>query len=263
MANSIVPNNPNSAPAVASENQQREERLRQRLAQILGADRWVVCDYPTVAPKGADEVQRLLKDRPAPVVAVGQGSSFPENFEPNSDTIILLTSELKHTLELSRSDQTLSVDSGYKIADVNDFLENNGFIVPALKRFSRGSVGGRLASVSSRPFGSRHDGWIQSLLGLDVIMPSGEYLKMGGQCIKDVAGYDLKHLFTGSKGNIGIIVKAIFRACPISSYTFKEDDHTTPDKNTNSQKHEPPTSSRFSPGWKRLLDPMGRMDQGA
>ncbi len=259
MADSLTPGKPGSG----ENNLTKEDQLRKRLIQILGADRWIACDYPTVAPNGADEVQKLLKERPAPVVAVGQGSSFPEDFEPNIDTIILLTSAFKSTFDLSEANQTLTVDAGYRIVDVNKNLRESGYVVPALSKFTAGSVGGRLASVSSRPLPNRHDGWIQSLLGLEVVMPSGEYFKMGGSCIKDVAGFDLKHLFTGSRGNIGIIVKATFRIYPISLFTNLEEMNTASEKARNIKEERTPAARSFSPGWKRLLDPMGRMDQGA
>lgn len=259
MPDPLTPNNPN----FAGENLTKEDQLRKRLMQILGADRWIVSDYPAVAPNGAEEVQKLLKERPAPVVTVGQGSSFPEDFEPNPETIIVITSAFKPTFELSKEDQTLTVDAGHKITTVNNNLRKSGFVVPALQRFSKGSVGGRLASISSRPIPNRHDGWVQSLLGLEVVMPSGEYLKMGGSCIKDVAGFDLKHLFTGSKGNIGIIVKATFRIFPTSSFKHIEDENTASDNSQSSDQFNIPAARSFSPGWKRLLDPMGRMDQGA
>jgi hypothetical protein len=89
------------------------------------------------------------------------------------------------------------------------------------------------------------------LLGLDVVLPSGELLSMGGKCIKDVAGYDLKHIFTGSRGTVGVIVAATLRCKPIESIQWEDPEYQLP------------KTKKFDPNWKRILDPLGRMHAGA
>lgn len=228
-----------------------QKKLQERLFELIGADRWVNGAYPAVEPVNADEVSHLLKGYPGPVIVVGNGTNFSADFDPGDETLVLLTRKLNEAPEVSHSNQVLTVQSGCSVNEINGVLSDEGFIVPALSRFEEGTVGGRLSSVSSRPNPEITDGWIQSLLGLEVVLPSGEILKLGGCCIKDVAGYDLKHLFTGTRGSAGVIVTAIFRCLPINSYS------------RNIQSPPPHSIGRFDTQWRRLIDPMGRMRPGA
>ena len=51
-------------------------------------------------------------------------------------------------------------------------------------------------------------------MGLEVALPNGEIIWMGNKCVKDVAGFNLKDLFIGSEGLLGIITKALLRLVP-------------------------------------------------
>jgi FAD/FMN-containing dehydrogenase len=240
-------NNPNESKVTNS-----LEELRSRVESILGVDRWVWGGkYPAVTPHNSDEVSRLLKGHPGMIMVVGSGSSFPDEFFPGDGVLVLLTSCIKSEFSVSDIDQTLIVSAGWAVEEVNRKLEDAGFIIPTLAGFLSGTVGGRLAAVSSRPVLNNSDGWIQSLLGLEVTLPSGEILELGGQCIKDVAGYDLKHFFTGSHGAIGVITQAIFRCLPKNSFS----------RDIQSDK-EIQSNSEFDPHWRKLFDPFGRMQAG-
>ena len=195
-------------------------KLRERLAELLNADRWVNGAYPIVEPHDKEEISKLLKGYPSPIVVVGSGCNFPNEFNPGPDTIVLLTRKIKSNFEISVKDQLVHVSAGWSVRDVNEKAKDKGYIIPALFRFKEGTVGGRLASYSSQPVKNSNDGWMQSLLGIEVALPSGEIFVCGGRNIKDVAGYDLKYLFTGSRGSMGVIVSANFRLYPERRFTM-------------------------------------------
>ncbi len=225
--------------------------LRLRLSSILGADRWVPGAFPTVAPTCIEETSKLLRGYSGSVMVVGSGSSFPGEFNPGRDTLILLTNRLKEQLDISEEDQTLTVSSGWEVPHVNSMLREAGFYVLSLTGLDKGTIGGRLAAIPSRPALDRGDGWIQSLLGLIVVLPSGEVVELGGRCIKDVAGYDMRHFFTGSRGTVGVIVKSVFRCRPLVDI----------DNNGNSQ--DLAQTGSYDPQWKRVFDPFSRMRPGS
>lgn len=228
-----------------------EDELRARIESILGADRWVTdVNYPAVAPRSGEEVSKLLKGHPGIIMVVGSGSSFSSDFRPGNDILILLTNLIRTEFSLSEADQTLDASVGWSISQVNSKLDEAGFIIPALLRFENGTVGGRLAEVSSCPTLDGVDGWIQALLALEVVLPSGEMIEFGSHCIKDVAGYDLKHFFTGSRGTVGVIIKAVFRCKPLDNNkkTAELIDHVA--------------TGGYDPRWKNVFDPFGRMQPG-
>ncbi|NQT34262.1 FAD-binding protein [bacterium] len=232
------------------ENQDTHE-LRLRLSSIIGADRWVPGPFPAVAPMNRNEISSLLKGYSDSIMVVGSGSSFTDDFNPGDETLILLTERVKDEFDISQGDQTIQVSAGWEIVEVNDKLAENSFIVPCLCRFDQGTIGGRLAGISSRPTLDMAEGWIHGLLGIEVVLPSGEMVLLGSHCIKDVAGYDLRHFFTGSRGTAGVIVSAIFRCRPRTKF-FEYHGHAADYLNPGS----------FDAQWRRVFDPFGRMKHG-
>ncbi len=230
-----------------------QERIRERLTELLKADRWVEGKYSAIAPATPEEVLTLLRHYPGSILTVGGGTSFPNDFNPGPEALIMLTFRLVDLFDISFPDQVLDVSAGHSIKSVNQRLETEGLYVPALKRFNAGTIGGRLGLHSSHPSTKHGSGWVQSLLGIEIALPSGKSAMFGSRCIKDVAGYDLRHVFTGSRGHAGIILKALFRCRPLTE--FHEDDLATMTEDLK-------PAGRLDPKWKRLFDPLGRMFPG-
>ncbi|MFC2150015.1 FAD-binding oxidoreductase [Calditrichota bacterium] len=224
--------------------------LRGRLKDILGIDRWVDAAYPAVAVESTEEVVKLMSGFPGQVMIVGQGTNFAHEFTPTSDCVVLFTQSLDKLLEFSVSDQTVAVSSGVPVSAVNETLAEQDYNVPALWQLDKGSVGGRLATIGSRQSEANETGWTQSLLGVTIINSAGDVIKLGGKCIKDVAGYNLMHMYTGSRGSYGVIVEAIFRCRPGVPERM-EDVAKIVATNLHDRK------------WKRVFDPAGRMLPGA
>jgi len=237
-------------PAPPGATTANPERLRERLTDLIGADRWVNSSRPAIAPATEEEVVKVLQRYPGEIMVIGSGTNFTEDFNPMSDALILLTARLSSHFVHSISDQTVEISAGMPVIDVRRRLAAVGHLVPALERFQTGTIGGRLAATPSRPDGHL-DGWAQSLLGLTIASPDGEFLSLGGSCIKDVAGYDLRHLYTGSRGSTGVILRAVFRCWPVEAWTAMHIEPSTP-----------PAPGRSDPTWKKLLDPKGRMRPG-
>jgi glycolate oxidase len=224
--------------------------LHTRLGEILGADRWVDGLHPAVCPNNVAEVSTLLGSYPGRVLVVGGGSNFPSDYTPPNEALTVLTGSLREINELDVADQVLRISAGWDVVDVNAQLALQGYVVPALTRFQRGTIGGRLAATSSLNRSAGADGWVHSLLGLTVVLPGGELLTLGGRCIKDVAGYDMRYMFTGSRGAVGIIVEALFRCIPS-------------DLIPSASETAIPSPGSYDPVWRRLFDPRERMQPGA
>ena len=234
----------------ASAERLPKDELRFRLCSILGADRWVPGSYPAVSPLSTDEVSKLLKGYSGSIMVVGNGSSFPEAFNPGRDTLILLTNRLEEHLEISNADQTITVSAGWEIGHVKSKLNEAGMFVEVLDYIEKGTIGGRLASISSRPSLEGTQGWIQDLLGILVVLPSGDVLEIGNRCIKDVAGYDIRHFFPGSRGAVGVITGVVFR-CKSLSVRYKVFSSLAQMR-----------VGSYDAQWRKVFDPFSRMKPG-
>lgn len=237
----------------AASSDEPADLKRQRLAELLGADRWVSGPFPTVAPVSTAEVSQLLAGTTGRLLVVGSGSNFPPDYTPPPGATVLLTSRLRETLEWSIADQTVTVSAGWLEAELNERLRTVDGAVPVLLRQAAGTVGGALASTRALGFRSGAMGWSGALLAATLVLPDGKVLRLGSSCLKDVAGYDLKQLLPGCRGCFGVITELTLRLRPLASL------------HPNLQVSEIPLRGRpeVSPAWAKIFDPQGRMAPGA
>lgn len=127
----------------------------------------------------------------------------------------LRTSALEGVVDYSPADMVVSVQAGVSLADLNALLATHGQILPLEVPYpARTTVGGLVAAA---PHGLARSGYGQVrdwLIGLDVVAPDGQPVKAGGRVVKNVAGYDLCKLYTGSLGTLGVITAATFKVRP-------------------------------------------------
>jgi len=78
------------------------------------------------------------------------------------------------------------------------------------------TIGGNVALNAGGPRGVKYGVTRDYLLGLEVVLPSGEVIRTGGKALKNVSGYDLTRLMCGSEGTLGIITEIILRLVPLA-----------------------------------------------
>ena len=83
------------------------------------------------------------------------------------------------------------------------------------RRFEICSIGGNLATNAGGLCCVKYGVTTDYVLGLEVVLADGRAVRLGGRTIKDVAGYDLKRLFVGSEGTLGVITEATLRLRPL------------------------------------------------
>ncbi|XP_039158371.1 D-2-hydroxyglutarate dehydrogenase, mitochondrial-like [Eucalyptus grandis] len=99
-------------------------------------------------------------------------------------------------------------EAGCILESLVNFLDNNGFIMP-LDLGSKGScqIGGNVSTNAGGLRLIRYGSLHANVLGLEAVLANGDVLDMLGTLRKDNTGYDLKHLFIGSEGSLGIVTK--------------------------------------------------------
>jgi len=130
---------------------------------------------------------------------------------PTRADVFLSTDRLIGIDEFDANEGVCHVRSGTPLADVHDEVNARGWELPLDPPGAGATVGGCLAAASIGPrafgFGRPRD----VLLGLEVCLASGERIRCGGRVVKNVTGYDLNKLFTGSFGTLGVIESAWLR----------------------------------------------------
>jgi glycolate oxidase FAD binding subunit len=155
---------------------------------------------------------RVLSERGMAALVCGGGSRLGQGNLLHWADIALEATGLDGILELDAEDGVVHVRAGTEIATLRESVRAAGWELPLDPPGAGSSVGGALASAAVGPrFGHpRH-----IVLGLEVTLASGARTRCGGRVVKNVTGYDLAKLYTGSFGSLGVIEAAWLRLFPL------------------------------------------------
>ncbi len=139
---------------------------------------------------------------------------------PQPPDIELSTERLDQLVEHNEGDLTAVLQAGVPLGRAQEvFAEANQMIAldPWLGHDRTATIGGVVASGDSGPLRHRYAAARDLILGITVVLSDGTIAKAGGKVIKNVAGYDLAKLFTGSFGTLGLIVEVVMRLHPLAA----------------------------------------------
>jgi glycolate oxidase FAD binding subunit len=168
-------------------------------------------------PETAEEAAALLRDAEGPVRPRGGGT---KPWGPPDDGTVLETGGLARILEHNVGDFTAVLEAGVPLAEAQAAFAAHGQMLaldPALH--DAATIGGVMATNDSGPLRHRYGAMRDLVVGATVALSDGTLAKSGGKVIKNVAGYDLAKLFTGSFGTLGLIVRVAVRLHPLPPRT--------------------------------------------
>jgi len=168
-------------------------------------------DLPDVVvqPSDAQEISLVLEyanQHKIPVTTYGSGTSLIFGTKPKHRGITMSTERLT-SLEINEDHQWLECGSGLKTGQLIKELGKLGYFLPIQTQIGS-SIGG---AVSVNTIGHLTDNIfgrpVNNVLGLEVVLPTGEIIETGSRCLRRSAGWDLARIFIGSEGILGIITK--------------------------------------------------------
>jgi glycolate oxidase len=164
-----------------------------------------------VTPRDAGEVAEVLKlatARSIPVVPRGAGSNLCAGTVPLRGGIVLSLTRMNRILEIAPEEMLARAEPCVSTAALNDAAAAHGlFYPPDPGSRTVSTIGGNVATCAGGLRGLKYGVTRNYVLGLTVVLPTGEIVKTGGRLWKDVAGYDLTRLITGSEGTLGVITE--------------------------------------------------------
>ncbi len=146
---------------------------------------------------------------------VGGGTDLDFGNAPRPLDAVIRTTALDRVIEYAPEDQTITVEGGARIAEIDEVLAAYGQVLPidvGDRKFA--TIGG---AIATNAFGARRHryGSIKDLIvGVEIVRPDGVVARGGGKVVKNVAGFDLPKLMVGSLGTLGAIVSATLRVFP-------------------------------------------------
>jgi glycolate oxidase FAD binding subunit len=169
-----------------------------------------------VSPQGAQDVADLLSEG-RPVRFVGGGTKAWGT--PSTAEVEVSLRGLDRIREHNEGDLTAVMEAGVPLAAAQERFAAAGQMLALDPPLGDATVGGVFATGDSGPLRARYGAARDLIVGIQVALADGSVVRAGGKVIKNVAGYDLAKLFTGSLGTLGAIVEVSVRLHPRPAQT--------------------------------------------
>jgi glycolate oxidase len=171
-----------------------------------------------VAPADSEQIAAVLRlagARGIPVIPRGAGSNLCAATLASTGGIVLTTSRFTRILEVAPEEMLGRVEAGVTTAALNTAARAHGlFYPPDPGSHTVSTIGGNVATCAGGLRGLKYGVTRNYVLGLTVVLATGEILHTGGRLWKDVAGYDLTRLLTGSEGTLAVITEVTVALLP-------------------------------------------------
>lgn len=172
-----------------------------------------------VTPGSQQEVEAVVAacgSAGAAMAPWGGGTAMGLGNPPRRLDVVVRLDRLTRIVEFDAANLNVSAEAGVTLGTLREVLaEKREFLPLDPPESDSVTVGGLVQSNASGPgrhlYGSARD-WV---LGLRVVLPTGERIRCGGKVIKNVSGYDMNKLFIGSLGTMGIVTEATFKLLPV------------------------------------------------
>ncbi|MGK7945278.1 MAG: FAD-binding oxidoreductase [Microcystaceae cyanobacterium] len=193
-------------------------------AKIKGLKRTILPDsqpealiYPESVTELTEIVTQAAQSRIS-LLPCGNGSKLGWGKVRLSPQWVVSSQKLTKIIDHAVGDLVVTVQAGVKLTELQDFLQPYGQFLPIDPTYpEQATVGGVISTADTGFLRQRYGGVRDLILGLSFVRWDGKMAKAGGKVVKNVAGYDLMKLFTGSYGTLGIISEITFRLYPLVS----------------------------------------------
>ncbi len=171
-----------------------------------------------VFPADAAEIGAVLtlaRAHRIPVVTRGNGTGLSGGSVPVAGGIVLCTGRLDRIIEVDEKNLTLLAEAGVTTQRIFDAADAVGlFYPPDPGSMKISTIGGNVAENSGGLRGLKYGVTRDYVMGMEVVLADGSVCWLGSKCVKDVAGYNLRDLFIGSEGTLGVVTRVLLKLLP-------------------------------------------------
>jgi glycolate oxidase len=175
-----------------------------------------------VLPRTAEQISEVVKlanRERIPVVPRAGGTGLTDGAVPLRHGIVVDVKLMNRILDLDLEDRTVTVQPGINMLKLNEELRQHGVIYPDNPAsYPCSLVGGRIGTSGWSLIGGRYGHTRDLVISFQLVLPTGELIEVGdggGRKVrKSSTGYQLKHLFMGHQGTLGIVTEATLELVP-------------------------------------------------
>jgi glycolate oxidase len=192
----------------------------QEIRESHATDKWYAKAQPDVvvfaeSTEDVSKVMAFAHQQRIPVTTRGAGHGYVGGCVPNCGGIVLSLIRMNRIVEINPADGVAVVEPGVITAHLQEEARQLGWDYPpdpaSLKDCS---IGGNIATNAGGPRCLKYGVTRNYVLGLEVVLATGQVVRCGGRVHKNKTGFDLVGLFTGSEGMLGVVTQAALRLIP-------------------------------------------------
>ncbi len=159
-------------------------------------------------------VVALARERGVALVPRGSGTGLAGGATPPPGSVVVAFDRMDAILELDTSNQVAVVQPGVTLATLDEALAPLGLVYPVYPGELSASIGGNVATNAGGMRAVKYGVTRHHVLGLELVLGTGEVVRTGGRFVKATSGYDLTQLVLGSEGTLALVTEATLRLHP-------------------------------------------------
>jgi glycolate oxidase len=170
-----------------------------------------------------EEVSKIMKyahDNKIPVTPRGSGTGLCGGAVAIYGGILLSLSRMDKILEFDEDNLTVTVEPGVLLMDLAKAALEKDLFYPPDPGEKSATIGGNVMTNAGGMRAIKYGVTRDYVLGMEVVLASGDILEVGGKVVKNSSGYTIKNLLIGSEGTLGIVTKLLLRLIPVPKRTL-------------------------------------------
>ncbi len=175
-----------------------------------------------VKPSNASEISEIFRyanQSGTPIIPRGGGTGLCGAAIPTEAGIVMSLERLNQVIELDEDNLMITVEAGVTLEKMNEHISRQDELFFPVHPGDEGAqIGGMVVENAGGVGAVKHGIMRNHVKGMEVVLPTGEIVTMGGKLMKNNMGYDLMHLMIGSEGTLGVITKVTLRLYPRLNY---------------------------------------------
>lgn len=171
-----------------------------------------------ITPHTTAEVAQIAKLASAarvPMTTRGSGTGLVGGCVPTEGGLLIDMSAMHEIPDLDEDNLSITVQAGVQLKAVADYAADKGFLYAPDPGEKTATIGGNIATNAGGMRAVKYGVTRESVRALTVVTVDGEILHLGGQVVKNSSGFDLKDLYIGSEGTLGIVTEAVLKLSPL------------------------------------------------
>jgi len=157
------------------------------------------------------EILKLANQKVIPVTPRGGGTGLSGGAAPIYGGIVLSLEKMNRILEIDKANFVASVEAGVPLSDLLKAVSEQGLYYPLYPGEASAAIGGNVATNAGGMNAVKYGVTRHFVLGLEIVLPSGEIIQTGGKFVKCSTAYDLTQLIIGSEGTLAVIIKVLLK----------------------------------------------------